>query len=299
MGNLTKKINKASIQRLNKPNTNLSHIASTGFTIIELLVVIIIIGILATVSFVAYGNTQQQARDKSLLTDMDNLDSIVTQYDVETNTQSKTWDSTTGNDSSLNFAPSGGNVIIVSRPNPAGYCIKAYNPGSSAHGSLSTAVTKETQAGSCSTVPPPVTLVYNPGGSGYTVPAGVSKATIEVWGAAGGVCRADMPGGGGWGGYAKGDLIVAQGDVLNVSVGSSGSDGYNSYTCAQTTDGGSSQVSRNAVVLLIGTGGGRGDYDTDGSPGAGAAYSPVTNISLVNTAYPVEGKVTITYTPAS
>lgn len=44
-----------------------------GFTIIELLIVIVVIGILATIGFVAYGNVTKSARDSDRQADAGNL----------------------------------------------------------------------------------------------------------------------------------------------------------------------------------------------------------------------------------
>ena len=54
-----------------------------GFTIVELLIVIVIIGILAALVIVAYGGIQSRAMDTSVQTDMRNFASKVNNYNAE------------------------------------------------------------------------------------------------------------------------------------------------------------------------------------------------------------------------
>ncbi|WKZ76453.1 MAG: glycine-rich protein [Vicingaceae bacterium] len=55
----------------------------------------------------------------------------------------------------------------------------------------------------------------------FTVPNGVTSVTIKVWGAQGGTSANpnNGNGNGGLGGYAKGDLTVTPGQILNIYVG--------------------------------------------------------------------------------
>ena len=53
----------------------------------------------------------------------------------------------------------------------------------------------------------------------WTVPAGVTQLTIETWGAQGGPGNYGGNDPGGLGGYAKGDLAVTPGQILNIYVG--------------------------------------------------------------------------------
>ena len=55
-----------------------------GFTIVELLVVIVVIAILATISFVAYNGIQQQARVSIAKGDLRTLGTAVSMYQAET-----------------------------------------------------------------------------------------------------------------------------------------------------------------------------------------------------------------------
>jgi prepilin-type N-terminal cleavage/methylation domain-containing protein len=54
-----------------------------GFTIIELLIVIIIIGILALIGVVAYGNVQQSARDSKRQSDISSIHTALEAYYVQ------------------------------------------------------------------------------------------------------------------------------------------------------------------------------------------------------------------------
>lgn len=54
-----------------------------GFTIIELLIVIIIIGILALIGVVAYGNAQQSARNSKRQSDISSLHTAIEAYTTQ------------------------------------------------------------------------------------------------------------------------------------------------------------------------------------------------------------------------
>lgn len=56
---------------------------STGFTIVELLIVIVVIGILAAITIVAYNGVQDRSNDARRQSDIKNVHSIVEKYAAE------------------------------------------------------------------------------------------------------------------------------------------------------------------------------------------------------------------------
>lgn len=130
----------------------LSRLQASGFTIVELVIVVVIIGLLATLVFVAYSGIQSSARDSSILSDLDALDGIETQYGLSNDVAGKAWYSGSGTDSDLNFTPSPGNVIDIVI-NTTDYCIRGYNL-QSGYGTISTAATIESSSGACTSLSP-------------------------------------------------------------------------------------------------------------------------------------------------
>lgn len=64
----------------------ISQIKQKGFTIVELLIVIVVIGILAAISIVAYNNVTQKARDDQRLTNARNVVNALSSYHAENGT---------------------------------------------------------------------------------------------------------------------------------------------------------------------------------------------------------------------
>lgn len=60
-------------------NTNRQH----GFTIVELLIVIVVIGILAAITIVAYNGVQQRARDVTRTSDIGGIQKALEMYRVD------------------------------------------------------------------------------------------------------------------------------------------------------------------------------------------------------------------------
>jgi len=135
-------------------NTPYRQVRERGFTIIELLVVIVVIGILATVTVVAYNGVQQKARDTAVLSDADAVVSEATRYSVNNNGvygSALTWYSPNGVNTNINMTPSSGNIIDVVASDTA-YCVRVYNPVSSQYKTLVTAIKKGSTATACATI---------------------------------------------------------------------------------------------------------------------------------------------------
>jgi Tfp pilus assembly protein PilE len=114
--------------------------------------VTVIIGILATIVLVAYNGVQARAKDTAVLSDLDTMDSIQTNYGIKNNTAGKAYYSGDGADSELGFTAANGDVIDVV-VNATDYCIRGYNPNGTKN-SIFNAYTKESTAGICNLLPP-------------------------------------------------------------------------------------------------------------------------------------------------
>jgi hypothetical protein len=112
-------------------------------------------------------------------------------------------------------------------------------------------------------------LSYTGSAQSFTVPAGVSIITVELWGAAGGSGGSYDTGGAG--GYAKGDLSVTAGDVLYCIVGQGG---YGVGATASSGGGGAimydTDDSSHSNILAAGGAGGGGAWINYGGTGGGS-----------------------------
>lgn len=124
---------------------------SSGFTIIELLVVIIVLGILAGIVIVLYGNVTSQARDTALQSDLQTAQSQLDAIRIRTSTYPAS-ESEINNGSGL--SESEGNTLTYEQK-PYGYCISASNPKASSPFRYRT-LEKRISQGDCS---PSVTLL--------------------------------------------------------------------------------------------------------------------------------------------
>jgi prepilin-type N-terminal cleavage/methylation domain-containing protein len=124
-----------------------------GFTVVELLLVIVVIGVLASIVLVAYNGVTQNAKDKTVQSDLDALDAIETQYASKNAGVARTYYSGTSADvTALGFAPSPGNIIDVA-VSAAGYCMRGYNLAGSKN-SITNSYTKESDSGMCVALTP-------------------------------------------------------------------------------------------------------------------------------------------------
>lgn len=137
---------------MNRKNTPLY-----GFTLVELIIVISVIGIIASISIVTFRGSQERARDASVISDVDNMEASQTNYGLKNNEAGIEYYSADGADAELGFTPSKGNVIdVVVDDND--YCIRGYNPRGNKK-SLATAAIKESSSGACARLSPSATAV--------------------------------------------------------------------------------------------------------------------------------------------
>jgi len=132
-----------------------------GFTIVELIIVIVVIGILAAVSIVAYNGVTGSARDKSVISDVDGVEAEVVRYGVKHNGaygSSVQWYSPSGTNSNINFTPTAGNIVDVIA-NTNAYCIRVYNPATSTYKSLATAYKKGSTTTICDELSPSASAI--------------------------------------------------------------------------------------------------------------------------------------------
>ncbi|MCX6728430.1 MAG: prepilin-type N-terminal cleavage/methylation domain-containing protein [Candidatus Saccharibacteria bacterium] len=124
---------------------------SSGFTILELIIVIVIIGILAAVVIATYIGTVPSARDVGVQSDVDTMDGLQTNFGTKNNVSGKVYYGS-GYDASLDFQPSSGNIIDVVI-NSTDYCIRGYNPAGTKN-SITNSYIKESTSGVCGILSP-------------------------------------------------------------------------------------------------------------------------------------------------
>ena len=138
---------------------------SSAFTITELLVVVVIIGILATVVTVSYGGLTKKAYDNNLQSNIDKMavaQEIYSAKNLSVAGKAYFYSGTgDGYDADLDFRPSEGTVIDVV-VNGDGYCIRSFNPKSS-NSSIFNALEKESFEGACLSLAPSAVALSDSG----------------------------------------------------------------------------------------------------------------------------------------
>lgn len=152
-----------------------------GFTIVELLIVIVVVGILAALVAVGYNGIVSGARDKSVLSDMNGVDAEVARYATKNSGADLTslaWFSPNATNANIKFTPTEGNVVdvVVSGTN---YCIRIYNPSSKTYPKLANAYKKGSSATACDSIPPSSAAYTYSGETPSTPP--VNTFTTFAW----------------------------------------------------------------------------------------------------------------------
>ena len=135
---------------------SLKRLKSAGFTIVELLIVIIVIGILVAISIVAYNGVQKNAIDKAVISDIDGASGEVARYGTKNQGvygPAVAWYSPSGANGNISFTQTQGNVIDVVA-DASNYCVRAYNTSALSFNTLVTAAKKESNPGVCALIPP-------------------------------------------------------------------------------------------------------------------------------------------------
>jgi len=137
-----------------------------GFTLTELIIVMMMVSIFAVFSIVSYVGIQSKAREVSIKSDIEIMDSIQIDYAIKNHTSGKAYYSGSGVDPALDFSPSNGNVISVVI-NLTDYCIRGYNTDSPIN-SIDNALYRESSSGVCELL----SAADSPAAPGVTVVAG-------------------------------------------------------------------------------------------------------------------------------
>ena len=151
--------------------------------------------------------------------------------------------------------------------------------------------------GTPTSVAQPNCTVYTSGTNTFTVPNGITKVMVEVWGGGGGSAISSNVGGGG-GGYAKGILSVTPGNTITATVGAGGTGGQaygndgaaggtSTFSSLSATGGAGTSVANGSGVGGVGSGG--SILNLRGSKGA----SPIGGSTGVGGVAPYSGAYTL------
>ncbi len=101
-----------------------------GFTIIELLIVIVVIGILSSFAVVGIGDSRARGRDVERTSDIDNLHSKLEEYHSDNGGYPNTFNATTfsGLDPEALKDPNGNAIVINTQVSDQAVAIAAANP---------------------------------------------------------------------------------------------------------------------------------------------------------------------------
>ncbi|MCX6728638.1 MAG: prepilin-type N-terminal cleavage/methylation domain-containing protein [Candidatus Saccharibacteria bacterium] len=145
-----------------------TDVQTGGFTIVELLVVIVVIGILAAITIVSYAGVSQKAVATSLTSDLDNASRQLKLYQVDHGTFPTSPLTVTGSkycpadDNRYCFRASSGNTITYTNVLPSTFSLKATDNSNTTAYSITNSSMPTTAATTC-----PTGFIPVPGSSTY------------------------------------------------------------------------------------------------------------------------------------
>jgi prepilin-type N-terminal cleavage/methylation domain-containing protein len=237
-----------------------NHKHRSGFTIIELMVVIVIIAILATVTFVSYLGITQKAAATVLKLDLNNASTGMALYKINNNS----YPADLAAAQSENVLPSGNDTVYQYTLNGGDYCLSVTSVKAGNYAYHFSSLVGAIEDGVCSGHKAP---------GEAKLPSELNLEILVVAGGGAGQTASDRTGGGGGAGGVvyMSSKSISVGDAYPVVVGiggsSSGQSGKNSY-----------------FGDIVAIGGGAGGSVAGGSGGGakhGGAGAPSTQGSVV------------------
>lgn len=119
---------------------------------------ITVIGVLAAITIIAFNGVAGRANDNAVISDVNNLESLQTEYALKNDIGGKAWFSQEGVDLDLRYTPTGNNIIDVVA-NETEYCVRAYNPSAATYRSLIEAYQVGSDQSSCAHLLPSMAAV--------------------------------------------------------------------------------------------------------------------------------------------
>jgi prepilin-type N-terminal cleavage/methylation domain-containing protein len=249
----------------------LSKSSLAGFTIVELLVVIVIIGILAAITIISYTGISGRATVAAMQSDLNGAANQLKQYQVINSAYPTTLDcSSTPAANSICLKASNSNTYTYTpnnTTNPPTFSLTETNTNGTAY-----VITDST--GPTSTVAvTPVNLTFNATSTGstgtiqtWTVPA-TGTYTIEAWGAQGGIPLGVSDSNRGLGAKMQGDFALTSGQVIKIVVGQGGTQNTSGNTANGGGAGGGGSfvwINGQTTPLIVAGGGGGGSIINGG-----------------------------------